>query len=455
MPIYELEFANLGPFDEISFEFDPQINVFVGPNNSGKSTALMAIADLAVRDFAVPAKLLRKQPAPFRTLMGTTPRKRVYCDGEFSIKGEKPQHWNKERLELVIGRGSEAGYACLIPALRWSTDYRAESAKPVDAAPIRKRPDGRRELVLRAVHEGEIDLSRPHASVMWDRDVVQKIIDLDYRSYRTKNPAIRQLLRKISAIASEITDGFPIKFVGVAEDREGLYPEFETPDGKMPLNVLSQGTQSIIQWLGMLLIGYAEYYKFPKDLEDKPGIVIIDEIDAHMHPSWQRRILPTLSRNFPNLQIFCSSHSPFVLAGLKAGQAQLLERDAKGKVGVSRNPSDLVGWSMDEILRNLLDITNPTDLRTSDNIDRLQELRRKKRLTKKQKDELECLRATLSRDLLAGPASMEVERIAERIREPAAKTAPARKTAPVKKKAKKAPAARTRKNGAKRSGGRR
>ena len=59
--------------------------------------------------------------------------------------------------------------------------------------------------------------------------------------------------------------------------------------------------------------------------------MIVDEIDAHLHPSWQRRILPTLTRNFPNLQIFCSTHSPMMLAGLKAGQVQLLRRDENGR----------------------------------------------------------------------------------------------------------------------------
>ena len=108
----------------------------------------------------------------------------------------------------------------------------------------------------------------------------------------------------------------------------------------MPLNVLSQGTQSIIQMLAHLLIGYAEYYDYPVDLEDKPGILIIDEIDAHLHPSWQRRIIPTLTKHFPELQIFCSTHSPLMLAGSKEGQVQLLTRDDHGKVVVSKNETD-------------------------------------------------------------------------------------------------------------------
>ena len=170
------------------------------------------------------------------------------------------------------------------------------------------------------------------SSLVSDKAVKQKIIDLDYASYRRERPTIKATVDNVASMASEITEGFPIQFLGVAEDSEGLYPQFRTPDGDLPLDVLSQGTQSIIQFLAHLLFGYAEYYDFPPDLEDKPGILIIDEIDAHLHPSWQRRIIPALTSHFPNLQIFCSTHSPLMLAGLKAGQVHLLQRGEDNRV---------------------------------------------------------------------------------------------------------------------------
>ena len=56
MPITKLKFSNVGPFDDIEFEFDPQVNVFTGPNNSGKSTALWVLGDVAVYPLYVPAR---------------------------------------------------------------------------------------------------------------------------------------------------------------------------------------------------------------------------------------------------------------------------------------------------------------------------------------------------------------------------------------------------------------
>ena len=74
MPIDRLSFSNVGPFDDIEFEFDPQVNVFTGPNNSGKSTALWVLGDIAVFPFNFPRKLLRcKSDAEFEFyLSGST-----------------------------------------------------------------------------------------------------------------------------------------------------------------------------------------------------------------------------------------------------------------------------------------------------------------------------------------------------------------------------------------------
>jgi len=427
MPIYELDLKNLGPFDKIHFDFDQKINVFVGPNNSGKSTVQIALADIAVYPFSVPKKFLRNDKAEFHILKGSTHKSKKTYFGEFPISSDR-EYWSQQKFDTWTTALKEIGYSCFIPALRWSTDYRAESVVP------EKFQRSKRRLARERAKEKSKDLAKRRSlvtawsskeaeetfitegvSVTRDQAVIQSIIELDYKAYREKNPAIRKIVDKVAAIASEITCGFPLEFVGIGEDDRGLYPEFKTPDGKLPLNCLSQGTQSIIQWVGLLLIAYAEYYAFPQNLEKKRGVVIIDEIDAHMHPSWQRRILPALSHNFPKLQIFCSSHSPLVLAGLKAGQAHLLKRDNKGKVVVSRNETDIIGWSTDEILRNFLDITNPTDLQTDESIERLQELRRKRRLTPKQNKELGKLRDAVSQQLQTGPVASEVQQFAELI----------------------------------------
>jgi hypothetical protein len=198
-----------------------------------------------------------------------------------------------------------------------------------------------------------------------DEVAIESMVELNSRAYRWNDPALHSIIAQVATMASEITEGFPMQFLRVAEDRGGLVPQFRTPDGDVPFNVLSQGTQSVMQWLTYVLAGYAKYYGYPTNLAAQPGIVIIDEIDAHLHPAAQRRIIPALQRHFPRLQIFCSTHSPLMLAGLKTSQVQLFRRDERGKVTVSRNETDIVGWSVDEILQGYLGVVPPAGAATA------------------------------------------------------------------------------------------
>ena len=418
MPITKLSFSNVGPFDEVEFEFDPQVNVFTGPNNSGKSSVLWVLGDIAVFPFSFPEKLLRRGRVAEFELNLQSDSEHTFSDVlPFAARYEDPSLlydvWNAEAdyrphlarfLEMI-------GFSKFIPALRESTDFRSPGPIPNHVerdqrsriAQVEPYPELRKRLTLVS----------DDASLVSDEAVIQEMIDLDYRSYLRNEPGLRNIIVQIARIASEITDGFPIQFSGVSEDDDGFFPEFSTVDGPMPLNTMSQGTQSIIQWLAHLLISYAAYYDFPPDLGKKPGVLIIDEIDAHLHPSWQRRIIPALTNNFPNLQIFCSTHSPLMLAGLKAGQVHLLQRDESNKVTVSRNEVDIAGWSADEILRSFLGVPDPSDQETVDQLERLRELRRKRDLSPEESEELESLRDAVSEDLLSGPVAAQMERFTQ------------------------------------------
>ena len=102
-----------------------------------------------------------------------------------------------------------------------------------------------------------------------------------------------------------------------------------------------------------------------------------------------------------------------MLAGLKEGQIQLLQRDESGNVHVSRNRVNVGGWTADEILRNLLGVFDPTDLATAGRLERLHKLRARIDLSAGEKEELERLRSTVSQDLLGGPIPTYVEQLVE------------------------------------------
>lgn len=283
MPIRSLQFTDAGPFDDIEFRFDEHVNVFAGPNNCGKTTALLVLSDIAVYPFEFPDKLLRSGKPQFRMRFGMEGESVKSLKGQLPISNEN-EYWTDQRFANHQKAIKLLGCAAFIPTLRWSTDFR--SAGPVSG---RKRRDetlvsefledsGERQ-VLPSGRVGRRRRSGPNASIVRDDDVIQDMIELDYRAYREEDPSIRRFVDKIGAITSEITEGFPVEFLGFEEDEKGLYPNFRTPDGDMPLNVLSQGTQSLIQWIGRLVIEYGKFYDYPKSLVDKPGVLIIDEME--------------------------------------------------------------------------------------------------------------------------------------------------------------------------------
>ena len=96
---------------------------------------------------------------------------------------------------------------------------------------------------------------------------------------------------------------------------------------------------------------------------------------------------------------------------------QLLRCDSDGQVSVSTNGEDIVGWSADEILRDFLEVPDPTDWETVRNLERLNELRSKVTPTPDESKEMENLRDLISRDLLSGPVSGLLDRFAEEIRQ--------------------------------------
>lgn len=93
---------------------------------------------------------------------------------------------------------------------------------------------------------------------------------------------------------------------------------------------------------------------------EAPGIVCIDEIELHLHPAWQRRILKTLMKTFPGCQFVVSTHSPQVIAGVEARHVRLLTLGEKGVRKVSQ-PIASKGHDSNYVLKGILDTPERDD----------------------------------------------------------------------------------------------
>ena len=221
-------------------------------------------------------------------------------------------------------------------------------------------------------------------------------------------------------LESQDDDG-PEERYSYTMERRGYYGmgigTIDNISGGPPLyaGVLSAGTQGTLLWVYALALKMANHYHWQEGWEEKPAILLIDEMENHLHPTWQRRVIPVLLERFPNLQIFATTHSPFVVAGLKAGQVHSLKRDANGVVTATTNEQDIVGWTSDEICRKFLEVVDPTDAATAEAAEELRRLRNEgPRVDEKEEEQrqqrIQQLRQRVNRDLLAGgPAAAQRE----------------------------------------------
>ncbi|WP_224366950.1 AAA family ATPase [Hyalangium versicolor] len=120
---------------------------------------------------------------------------------------------------------------------------------------------------------------------------------------------------------------------------------------KLPATWLSQGYQSTIAWIADIIGQVFSEAGGPVALAEMEGLVLIDEIDLHLHPKWQLGLIPTLKRVFPKLQFIVTTHSPMVLPGLSREEVVILRPDDEGNVVAQESPETPALLTGSEIYR--------------------------------------------------------------------------------------------------------
>jgi len=111
------------------------------------------------------------------------------------------------------------------------------------------------------------------------------------------------------------------------DGRKGDRIVVKTKRTQVPLSDLSAGYQSVVALTADIMSVMS--LRWPT-MEAAEGIVLVDEIDAHLHPTWKMQIISRLRRAFPRLQFVVSSHDPLTLRGLDASEVVVMKLDDKG-----------------------------------------------------------------------------------------------------------------------------
>ena len=107
---------------------------------------------------------------------------------------------------------------------------------------------------------------------------------------------------------------------------------FETSNGIIPLGLLSDGYQNMVVWMGDLLFYIAQVNKKLKEPFSAKGILLVDEIAVHLHPSWQRMLVSYLSEILPNFQIISTTNTPLTAQQVPENCLYYLQKEGSAKV---------------------------------------------------------------------------------------------------------------------------
>ncbi len=353
MRIDRIRIKNYKGFPEEEFEFNPSFTVFIGDNAKGKTSVLDALA-IAVGSFLRGIDVARlesrsidkndirvvtknSQPLPQLPVeihaYGMVNGKEVKGGWLRSVDKISPKKTNTtfvkakniEKIAEEMLRQSRSGADVVFPVIAYHGTGRlwAEHEEKKKKEAYKKSGEG--------VSQAYTNCLSPKSSskefLSWYKTYEDEIRKFDQEKDK-------QLLKTFnSTIISMIPDNHwqDMAYSFAADDLTGI---FITPAGtkeKLQFRQLSDGYRNVI---GMVADIAYRCIKLNPHLGEQavthtPGIVLIDELDLHLHPNWQRRIVGDLKKTFPNIQFVATTHSPFIVQSLKSEELLILDEQIK------------------------------------------------------------------------------------------------------------------------------
>jgi predicted ATP-binding protein involved in virulence len=348
MRIDRLRIENFKCFDEREFSFHPQFTLIAGVNGTGKTSLLDALAVALGSWFlgisgsdsrSIRATELRLQPITSGmgedalTHWESQSPCRIYADGE--VVGE-PCSWSRalnseqgrttyadayELKQLAVQsvaviKSEQEGGRLILPLVSYYGTGRLWNA-PREQAEIKDLADlGELKFSRLDGYQNSID---PRLSVTRTTRWIARQTWIAFQK-KGHTPAIFNSVR--DAIISCVEGACDLYFDA---DYGEVIIEFDG-QGRQPFNNLSDGQRCMLAMVGDIAIKAATLNPQLGEhvLAETPGVVLIDELDLHLHPQWQRHIIEDLRTTFPKIQFIATSHSPFLIQSLRSGEELLL-----------------------------------------------------------------------------------------------------------------------------------
>lgn len=413
-----------------------QWTIILGNNGVGKTTLLQTFIALMpfdldfglqeedgkeIKYFAAKFgadKTMSSEWKPFRYGSGN---ENYYLSAKFfQVASLASSEIGKEVQELYVGRNDEASLKGL--NLKKGNILRPELLGDVVCfAYGATRRMGETSLSEKAEDD-------PYASLFSDNvellNAEEWLLQADYAASKPSHVQKRAAKRRDDikdVLINLLPDVEDIRFAQLTEKQMKPGVEVKTPYGWVSIKDLSLGYKTLIAWMVDLASRLFDRYPDSRNPLAEPAVVLVDEIDLHLHPKWQRNLMSFLSERFPNTQFIATAHSPLVVQAATDANIVLLRREGDHVI-IDNDVKKIHGWRVDQVLTSdLFGLESARPPQLDNLLAERTKILSKAKLTKRDKDKLEKLEAEIGA-LPTGetPADMEamdvIRRAAEKLK---------------------------------------
>ena len=379
--IKELTVTNYRKFEQETFRLNPTMNVFAGKNGSGKTAALEAAV-----------VMMGAYLSAYKTYV---PSQYVFNLSGDPENGDAHKKVLTSQQEDVLTAGGVAQYPCKVSCTAiWGEESNEISfQRIIEKEGSRTKFNGKNPMQPKVVEWEEAISKADHSD---EASILPLVLYLSSARLWNENNSTKKksLYGRTEAFnhcldkkhGAELAFGYIRKFKNIAvEEREGKsFPAYDAildaineafgdelspgervifstryerdivalqmKDGTVvPFTSLSDGYRNVIKIIVDIATRMCILNPYQKEnvLKNTPGIVVIDEIDLSLHPTWQRKIIGILKELFPKIQFICATHSPFIIQSLEEGELITLDQPLD---------SEYSGESIEDIAEDIMGV---------------------------------------------------------------------------------------------------
>jgi len=343
MRIEEIQIRNFKGFKDDTFRLNPHFTVFIGDNAKGKTSVLDALS-VAIGSFFLGIDVASQRGIYKKEIRTATIEGQVKPQLPVVIKAIGTV--NNQEIEWIrdIDKFSAKNQIT-------TRDKDSKAIKQIAIQMLAKsRTEGGVIFPVLAYH-GTGRLWAEHDSVSYKKD--DEGVEMAYKNCLSAKSSSREFLTWYKTFEDEVhkfgqqqdkllLEAFKQAIISMIpnaawsdmafsfkdNDLVGIFTESNGNKEKLLFKQLSDGYRNMI---GMVAdIAYRCIKLNPhlgSDVINKtPGVVLIDEIDLHIHPKWQKRMVDDLKRTFPEIQFIATTHSPFIVQSLQSDELYILDR---------------------------------------------------------------------------------------------------------------------------------